>query len=88
MSVEGLMLDLGMNPDEDRNSRTRYQVFECYSSDQYDYDSTKVLFETDDLAQAHTFAYMKWKLSLREKKYTIVDVKEACRDHYGLDEAE
>lgn len=61
-----------------------YQVFEC-EADCFDYDPAKVLYESDDLGQAHSFAYMKWKLSLREKAFTVIQpYDESCRGHYGI----
>ena len=66
-----------------------YQVFECYSDDMFDYDETKVLFESDSLGEAHTLAYTKWKLSLRERKFTVIQPYDgSCRGGYGFPEEE
>lgn len=72
---------------ETKYPRSFYQVFECQSTDMFDYDETLVSFESDNLAEAHTYAYMKWKLSLRTKVYTIIQPFDgSCRGGYGFPE--
>jgi hypothetical protein len=64
--------------------KSLYRVYEC-EADCFDYDPDKCLFESDDLGQAHTLAYTKWKLSLREKAYTVIQpYDDSCRGHYGI----
>jgi hypothetical protein len=64
--------------------KSLYRVYECFE-DCFDYDESKCLFESDDLGQAHTLAYTKWKLSLREKAYTVIQpYDDSCRGHYGI----
>ncbi len=64
--------------------KSLYRVYEV-EADMFDYDESKCLFESDNLGQAHSFAYMKWKLSLREKAYTVIQpYDDSCRGHYGI----
>jgi ATP-dependent RNA circularization protein (DNA/RNA ligase family) len=66
-----------------------YQVFECDSNDMFDYDDRKVLFEHDNLAHAHSFAYEEWKKSGKTKVYTIIQPYDgSCRGGYGFPEEE
>lgn len=51
--------------------KSLYRVYECFN-DCHDYNPDKCLFEHDDLGKAHEFAYMKWKLSLLERAFTII----------------
>ncbi len=62
-----------------------YRVYECQDvNDCFSYDESKVLFESDNLGEAHTLAYTKWKLSLRERAYTIIQpYDDSCRGGYG-----
>lgn len=65
-----------------------YQVFECSNAnDPWSYDESKVLFESENLGEAHTLAYTKWKLSSRTKVYTIIQPYDgSCRGGYGFPE--
>jgi len=64
--------------------KSLYRVYECFD-DCFDYDPSKCLFESDNLAEAHTLAYTKWKLSLRERAFTVIQpYDESCRGHYGI----
>ena len=60
-----------------------YQVFKCNSTWMFDYDSSKVLFESDNLGKAHSFAYEK---HLEDKQvYTIIQPYDgSCRGGYGF----
>jgi len=66
-----------------------YQVFECASTDMFDYDESKVLFEHDDLAWAHDYAYKQWLASGKTKVYTVIQPYDgSCRGGYGFPEEE
>ena len=64
-----------------------YQVFECSdASDPWSYDESKVLFEHNDLAWAHSFAYDEWKKD-NTKVYTVIQPYDgSCRGGYGFPE--
>lgn len=61
-----------------------YQVFECEDTkDRWSYDAGKVLFEHEDLAQAHSYAWTEWKKD-NTKAYTIIQPYYGdCRGGYG-----
>ncbi len=63
-----------------------YIVYECNSSDPFDHQSIE-LFQSDNLADAHTFAYNKWLKSNKKKAFTIIQPYDgSCRGGYGLKE--
>jgi hypothetical protein len=63
-----------------------YQVFECHSDDMFDYDESKVLFEHDNLAWAHSYAYDEWNKD-NTKRYTVIQPYDgSCRGGYGFPE--
>ena len=66
-----------------------YQVFECRTQGMFDYDESKVLFEHDNLAFAHTYAYEQWVKSNKTKVFTIIQPHDgSCRGGYGFPEEE
>ena len=66
-----------------------YQVFECRSTDMFDYDETKVLFEHNDLAWAHDYAYKQWLAYDKTRVYTIIQPYDgSCRGGYGFPDEE
>ena len=80
-------LPLGMEFDFHGNIRYQkswYQVYECLdTTDPFSYGHTKVLFESDNLGQAHSYAYNTW-LEDESKAYTIIQpYDESCRGGYG-----
>jgi len=55
----------------------------------FDYDESKVLFEHDDLAWAHDYAYKQWLASGKTKVYTVIQPYDgSCRGGYGFPEEE
>jgi hypothetical protein len=61
-----------------------YRVYECVE-DCFDYDPALWYYNGDDLGEAHTLAYTKWKLSLRERAFTVIQpYDDSCRGHYGV----
>lgn len=63
--------------------KSLYRVYEC-EADCFDYDPDECLWETDDLASAHSYAYEAWKKD-NTKAYTIIQpYDESCRGHYGI----
>jgi hypothetical protein len=61
-----------------------YRVYECVE-DCFDYDPERWYYNGDDLGEAHTLAYTKWKLSLRERAFTVIQMSDgSCRGHYGI----
>ena len=80
----------GMEFDWEGNPRYKkgwYQVFECTDADdKWSYGHTKVLFESANLALAHTYAYNAW-LEDETRIYTIIQAyDESCRGGYGFAE--
>lgn len=68
------------------NPKNVYRVYQCRTSDWFNYDKTELLYETDDLAAAHGFAYGKW-LQDEDKSYTIIQPYDgSCRGGYGFPE--
>ena len=64
--------------------KSLYRVYESVGGI-FDYDTDECLFESDDLGQAHTLAYTKWKLSLRERAFVVIQPYDgSCRGHYGI----
>ena len=64
--------------------KSLYRVYESVGGI-FDYNTDECLFESDDLGQAHTLAYTKWKLSLRERAFTVIQMSDgSCRGHYGI----
>lgn len=50
-----------------------YQVFELQDPfDKWSYDENKVLFESDNLGEAHNYAWNERRLSSQTKSYTII----------------
>lgn len=66
-----------------------YQVFQCSDANNpWSYDETLVLFEHDDLSEAHYFAHTEW-LKDNTKIYTIIQPYDgAYRGGYGFPEEE
>jgi hypothetical protein len=65
-----------------------YQVFEVTDpEDHWSYVDGKVLFESDSLALAHSYAYQAWEMSSKNRIYTIIQpYDESCRGGYGFAE--
>jgi hypothetical protein len=63
-----------------------YQVFECSNpNDYWSYDITKVLFESDDLAKAHSYAYTQYNEKHQTKFFVIIQPYDgSCRGGYGF----
>ena len=82
----GMEFDWQGNP---RYQKSWYQVYECTDAeDHWSYGHTKVLFESDNLGQAHTYAYNAW-LEDKTRIYTIIQAyDESCRGGYGFAEEE
>jgi hypothetical protein len=83
----GMEFDWEGNP---RYQKSWYQVFMATDpNDQWSYDEPRtVLFESDNLGQAHSYAYNEW-LKDKRKIYTIIQAcDESCRGGYGFAEEE
>jgi hypothetical protein len=65
--------------------KSLYRVYECQDvNDCFSYNPDVILFESDNLGEAHTLAWTKWKLSLRTKAYTVIQpYDDSCRGGYG-----
>lgn len=60
-----------------------YQVYECHVNDPWSYNPDQVLLATDDLAQAHNFAYEQW-LRDESRAYVIIQPYDlSFRGGYG-----
>jgi hypothetical protein len=81
----GMEFDWEGNP---RYLKSWYQVFECaYPDDHWSYNENKILFESDNLGLAHTYAYEAWLATGKTKIYTIIQpYDESCRGGYGFSE--
>lgn len=63
--------------------KSLYRVYECFE-DCHDYDPAAILCETDNLGEAHTFAWHHW-LANKSKAYTVIQpYDDSCRGHYGV----
>ena len=73
-----------------RYQKSWYQVFEATDpEDHWSFKDGKILFESDCLAKAHSYAYEQWLASDKKEVYTIIQAyDESCRGGYGFAEAE
>lgn len=82
----------GMEFDWEGNLRYKkswYQVYECTDPVDHWSLSGKCLFEHDNLAHAHGYAYEEWKRHNKKKIFTIIQaVDGSCRGGYGFAEEE
>jgi hypothetical protein len=70
-----------------RYQKSWYQVFKCNSQDSFDYDEDMVLFEHDNLANAHSYAYNAWLESNKSTVYAIIQpYDKSYRGGYGFKE--
>ena len=78
----GMEFDWQGNP---RYKKSWYQVFECTDpTDQWSYEP-KCLFESDNLAHAHGYAYEEWKRHSKKRIFTIIQPYDgSCRGGYGF----
>lgn len=69
-----------------RFEKSFYQVFECTDpNDYWSYDKTKVLFESDNVAHAHGYAYTKYNENNKSKYFVIIQPYDgSCRGGYGF----
>jgi hypothetical protein len=76
---------------EPRYLKSWYQVFSTTDpNDPWSYDEPrKVLFESDNLGLAHSYAYEAWLATGKTQIYTIIQpYDESCRGGYGFTEEE
>lgn len=82
----------GMEFDWEGNLRYKkswYQVFECTDPVDHWSLSGKCLFEHDNLAHAHGYAYEEWKRHSKKRIFTIIQAYDgSCRGGYGFAEEE
>jgi len=64
--------------------KSLYRVYECVDvTDAFSYNTSQVMFEHDNLANAHSFAYNVWYKD-QSKAYTIIQPYDgSCRGGYG-----
>jgi hypothetical protein len=63
--------------------KSLYRVYESVGGI-FDYDTDHCLCETDNLGEAHTFAWHHW-LADKSKAYTVIQpYDDSCRGHYGI----
>jgi hypothetical protein len=63
--------------------KSLYRVYESVGGI-FDYNSDECLCETDNLGEAHYFAWQHW-LADKSKAYTVIQpYDDSCRGHYGI----
>lgn len=69
-----------------RFEKSFYQVFECTDQNDYwSYDETKVLFQSNDLGKAHSYAYNNYNNGNQTKCFVIIQPYDgSCRGGYGF----